>query len=132
MRVRKVPIWAWWGLAVVVVSLPWIGFTAEPQWDRLHLLPFTDPQDTPRDVLINILLFVPFGFWFVAGHGSRQGLARAALAAAAVSLIAETPQLFSTQRNPSATDVVSSIAGAAVGVALRHATARLASPRRTP
>ena len=132
MRVGGVPFWGWWGLAVVIISLPWIGFTATPQWERLHLLPFSDPQDTPRDLAANIALFVPFGFWFAAGERSARAFARAALAAAAVSLFAEAPQLFSTLRNPSATDVVSAMTGAAAGAALRRALGRLAPSRETP
>jgi glycopeptide antibiotics resistance protein len=126
------PIWGWWGLAVVIISLPWIGFTATPQWERLHLLPFTDPEDTTRDLAANIALFVPFGFWFAAGERPRPAFARAALAAAAVSIVAEAPQLFSTLRNPSATDVVSAMTGAAAGAGLRRALDRLAPSRETP
>jgi glycopeptide antibiotics resistance protein len=132
MRVAKVPLWGWWGVAVVIISLPWIGFTATPQWDRLHLLPFTDPEDKPRDLAANIALFVPFGFWFAAGDRTRPAFARAALTAAAVSLVAEAPQLFSTLRNPSATDVVSAMLGSSGGVALRRGLARLAPSRQTP
>ena len=132
MGVAKVPLWGWWAVAVVVISLPWIGFTAKPQWDRLHLLPFTDPEDTPRDLAANIALFVPFGFWFAAPDRSGRALGRAALAAAAVSLVAEAPQLFSTLRNPSATDVVSAMVGSTTGVMLRRGIARLAPSRRRP
>ena len=132
MRLAKIPLWGWWSLAVVVVSLPWIGFTARPQWDRVYVVPFTDPQDKPRDLLSNVAMFVPFGFWFIAGRDSRHGFTRAAVAAAAVSVIAEAPQLFSTLRNPSATDVVSAMVGGAAGVAVRRVVVRLARPRRTP
>jgi glycopeptide antibiotics resistance protein len=119
-------------MAVFIISLPWIGFTAKPQWNRLHLLPFTDPEDTPRDFAANIALFVPFGFWFAAGNRTRPAFARAALTAAAVSLVAEAPQLFSTLRNPSATDVVSAMVGSSAGVALHRGRARLAPSRQTP
>lgn len=132
MRVEKVPLWGWWGLVVVIISLPWIGFTTTPQWDRLHLRPFTDPQDTSRDLAANIALFVPFGVWFAAGDRSRLAFARAALSAAAVSVVAEAPQLFSTLRNPSATDVVSAMVGSTAGVALQRGVARLALSRQTP
>lgn len=119
MRRARIPLWAWWSFLILIVSLPWIGFTPRPQWNRVHPVPFTDPEDTPRDLALNVALFVPFGFWFAGGRRRSQALAQAAVAAAVVSLVAETPQLFSTMRNPSATDVFSAIVGGSAGAALR-------------
>lgn len=105
-----------WLVVIFVVSLPWIGFTPEPQWNRLYWIPFTDPQDKPGDLVANVALFVPFGYWFARDirHRARR-LAYIVLTALAVSVAAETPQLFSTLRNPSATDVCYAVAGACAG-----------------
>lgn len=127
MPLRKVPLWTWWSLGIVAISLPWVGFTTRPQWDRFHPIPFTDPEDSLRDLTLNIAVFVPFGFWFAGGR-ERRSLASTLAAAALVSLTAEAPQLFSTNRNPSATDVVSALTGSAIGAGVR----RLAPPRRAP
>jgi VanZ family protein len=105
---------------IVVVSLPWIGFTTEPQWDRLYWIPFTDPEDKPRDLVTNVALFLPLGYWLARDiRNTVRRLAHIALTAVVVSVAAETPQLFSTLRNPSATDVSYAAAGAVAGGALR-------------
>jgi glycopeptide antibiotics resistance protein len=96
---------------VWVASFP-LGFTPTPQWDRVHLVPFSDPADKVTDLAANLLLFVPFGFSFVRRPGA---LAWLPLAAGVVSAIAEITQLFSTVRYPSGTDVVYAIAGALAG-----------------
>ena len=117
----RVPLWCWWIAVVWALSLPWFGFTPHPQWWRVHWVPFGDPADKLRDLIPNIVLFVPFGYSY-AGRG-RGGIGRrmlgAALAAIAVSLIAETTQLFSTRRYPSATDVWAAWTGTLIGAAWR-------------
>lgn len=123
MRLASIPAWGWWSLVVVAVSLPWFGFTAAPQWHRAHVVPLTDPEDKVTDLLANAALFVPFGFLFASRHHGPAGvvLGSAVLAASAVSVAAEATQLFSTQRNPSATDVVYAIVGCTAGVAAARA-----------
>jgi glycopeptide antibiotics resistance protein len=116
---RGVPLWWWWSALVVLVSAPWIGFTPEPQWDRLNLLPFSDPDDKPRDVIANVLMFVPFGYSYFK-HAQGRRLAATLGMAMLVSVVAEVPQLFSTLRNPSATDVAMALIGASLGAALRR------------
>jgi glycopeptide antibiotics resistance protein len=120
MPAGRVPLWTWWIALVVAVSLPWAGLASEPQWDRLYLLPFSDPEDKPRDLLANVMLFVPFGFSFFTHHRSRPRLLITLAAAVALSICAEAPQLFSTVRNPSATDVTAAVAGALGGALFRR------------
>jgi glycopeptide antibiotics resistance protein len=115
---RGVPLWWWWSGLVLLVSAPWIGFTPEPQWDRLNLIPFGDPADRPRDVIANVLMFVPFGYSCFNHQGHRRLAATLGLAVA-VSVAAEVTQLFSTLRNPSGTDVAMAALGAGVGSACR-------------
>ena len=119
LRVGHLPLWCWWIAVVWIVSLPWSGLTSQPQWSRVHWLPFTDPADDPRDLIANIALFVPFGYSLNAGRRGFQRTAVTLVAAAAVSVSAEATQLFSTVRYPSATDVGAAIAGAAAGVVWR-------------
>ncbi len=108
---RRISLWVWWIALTWLISLPWAGFTLVPQWSRVHWLPFTDPADRPRDFILNVLFFVPFGWSFARDR--RTVLAP--LAAALVSVSAEATQLFGTVRYPSATDVLAAIAGAALG-----------------
>jgi glycopeptide antibiotics resistance protein len=132
-RLQGVPVW-WWIVLVWALSLPWVGFTTEAQWSRVHPIPFTDPADRLQDLAANIALFVPFGYLIVRDRGRRFGIPLAVLAATVVSLSAEATQLFSTRRYPSATDVVAAMAGAAAGAVLasrgrwfRHPGSRTAS-----
>ena len=116
---RRAPLWVWWIPVVVGVSLPVFGFTLQPQWSRVHVVPFSDPEDKPRDTLLNIALFIPFGYLFARGRRMPGALAGAMAAAALLSAGAEATQLFSTERNPSGTDVSMAVAGAAAGSLLR-------------
>jgi glycopeptide antibiotics resistance protein len=112
---RLVRWWVFWLLVVWFVSFPWIGFTAEPQWHRIHWVPFSDPADKFRDIAANILLFLPLGFAVTRRRDWRSGLLMAGVIAGLVSISAEAMQLFSTKRHPSATDVTAGIFGAVVG-----------------
>ena len=106
----RIPLWVWWIPVVLIASFP-LGPTPIPQWDRVHLVPFTDPADKVEDLAVNILLFLPFGYSFARD----RGLAWLPIAAGLVSAIAELTQLFSTVRYPSGTDVFYAVAGAIAG-----------------
>jgi glycopeptide antibiotics resistance protein len=112
---RRVPLWAWWIPVVVGLSLPVFGFTPHPQWGRVHLVPFSDPEDKPRDEIVNIAMFIPLGYLFARGRRLPRALLGAMTVAAIVSVGAEATQLFSVMRNPSGTDVTMAIAGAGLG-----------------
>lgn len=101
----------WWIPVVWLASFP-VGLTDTPQWHRVHPVPFSDPADKLSDLVINLLLFAPFGYSFAR---RPNGLAWLPPAAALVSISAEIPQLFSTIRYPSGTDVVYAMAGALGG-----------------
>jgi len=108
---KRAPLWVWWIPIVWALSFPWSGFTAHPQWSRVHLVPFEDPADRPHDVIANVALFVPFGYSF-----ARRGpWWKAVVVAALVSATAEATQLFGTSRFPSATDVAAGVIGAGLG-----------------
>ena len=106
----RIPLWVWWIPVVLIASFP-LGLTSVPQWDRVHLVPFTDPADKVEDFAVNILLFVPFGYSFAR----NRGLAWLPLAAGLVSAVAELSQLFSTVRYPSGTDLAYAVVGAVIG-----------------
>ena len=112
MRSRSWPLWI---VGIAVASGPWFGIVPRPQWERVTLVPFAGFEDKPRDVLVNFLLFVPLG-WSLAKSGQSRGqIGTAILAAAVVSIGVEIPQLFYRLRDPSATDVVMAMVGAAAG-----------------
>lgn len=112
---RLIRLWLTWFAIVCFVSLPWMGFTTQPQWHRIHWVPFLDPADKVRDFILNTLLFLPFGL--LVGWRGKTGsaLALAGVMAASISIAAEATQLFSTRRFPSATDVAAAVLGAMLG-----------------
>ena len=110
--VRRMPLWFWWVIVIWLVCLPWPGMA--PQADsQVQLVPFTG------DVVANIFLFLPFGYLFAASH-PRRGYALLLATAAAISLTAESLQVLSPARYPSATDVVVNTGGAFLGGWLRR------------
>ena len=67
------------------------------------------------DILLNVALYVPFGYWLTRWAGRRRaGLAVAS--AGVLSLVTEWTQLYSHSRFPSLTDVTCNVFGALVGV----------------
>lgn len=115
---RRIPVWFWWVLVVWLVCFPWPGMTPYAG-HGVQLVPFAGAADRPRDVFVNLLLFLPFGYLFALAHPQRGYLVLVA-SAAAVSLSAEALQLFSPARFPSATDVVVNAAGAFAGGWIRR------------
>lgn len=110
-------LWRWWIVLVFVVSGPWFGVTTSPQWKRVEWMPFTSKENKPRDVIANVLLFVPLGWSFGASRPGRRGAALAIATGFATSLVAESLQVFWILRDPSATDLLTNTCGTALGVA---------------
>jgi glycopeptide antibiotics resistance protein len=108
-------LWKWWFLVVLIISGPWFGFVRQPQWWDVNWVPFADPADKPRDLLQNVLLFVPFGWSYASERVNRTALAGALAWALVVSAFAELTQLFSPARYPSTTDVLMALLGTALG-----------------
>ena len=123
--------WPLWIVVIAIASGPWFGIVSRPQWERVTLIPFHGFEDKPRDVLVNFLLFVPFGWSLVKSAPARGRVGTAILAAALVSIGVEIPQLFYRLRDPSATDVVMAMCGAAAGSVASQAFYRR-DPRGTP
>lgn len=107
--------WPLWVAVIAIASGPWFGIVRHPQWDRVTLVPFHGSEDRPKDMAVNLLLFVPFGWSFAKSRNGRVSTAAAIGAAALVSVAVEIPQLFYKLRDPSATDVVMAMIGSAVG-----------------
>jgi glycopeptide antibiotics resistance protein len=114
----------WWSAVIVGLSLPSFGFTPYPQWDRVHAIPFSDPEDKRRDELVNIGMFIPLGYLFARGRRMPRALVGAMAAAAMVSVAAESTQLFSRSRNPSGTDFTMALVGAALGSLVAYSRRR--------
>lgn len=107
--------WPFWIVVIAVASGPWFGIVSHPQWERVNLIPFRGFEDKPKDVAVNFMLFVPFGWSLAKSLRPRGRLGATILAAALVSTAVEIPQLFYRLRDPSATDVFMAICGALAG-----------------
>ena len=89
---------------------------------RVRLQPLISP-DTGRRISIpdfvqNLLLFVPFGtaaVWALGGDKPIRHIVSVVLLACALSVVAETIQLLTTDRISSLTDVVANTGGALTG-----------------
>lgn len=114
MSGQRLRSWPFWILVVVIASGPWFGVVRQPQWNRVTWIPFRGAEDKPKDVVVNFLMWVPFG-WSFAKSARRHLVLSTVAAAAAVSMAVEVPQLFYRLRDPSATDVFMAMCGAAAG-----------------
>jgi glycopeptide antibiotics resistance protein len=107
--------WPFWIVVIAIASGPWFGVVHDPQWSRVTWIPFQGFEDKPRDMLVNLLLFVPFGWSFAKSRPPSGGVWHTLVAALLVSIAVEIPQLFFRLRDPSATDIVMAVFGAAIG-----------------
>jgi glycopeptide antibiotics resistance protein len=104
-----------WILLICLAVVPWTDLQNHSHWARVQWIPFVTPPIKLADIIVNIVLYVPFGYWFVRWRGRRRaGLAVAS--AAALSLVTEWTQLYSHSRFPSLTDVTCNVIGTLLGV----------------
>ena len=109
--------WHAWIVLIFIGSGPWFGVLREPQWDRVTWIPFTSRNDKATDMIINTLMFLPLGWTFKTPRRGMAGTASVLMMALAVSIGAESMQLFCAGRDPSATDVTMNTVGTLLGAA---------------
>jgi glycopeptide antibiotics resistance protein len=109
--------WQLWVLLIFVGSGPWFGVLSTPQWDHVTWVPFTSPTDKASDMIINTLMLLPLGWTFKTNRRGFAGTATVLLMALAVSIGAESMQLYCARRDPSATDVTMNAVGTLLGAA---------------
>jgi glycopeptide antibiotics resistance protein len=122
-------------IASVVVILmatlmPWSNFVGHAHWTQVQWVPVAASRWQWFDIIGNILLFVPFGFFagccFPEVERAKKIIA-ISIVVAVISTSVETIQVYSHSRFPSTMDIVSNLAGALVGcfVALRWGSTSL-------
>jgi len=106
---------------IALIVLPWGDFQDHTHWSKVGWIPFVSKPVRLRDIVANVLLFMPFGA-AAALSARRAPLMAGALGGATLSLLSETAQLYSHTRFPSATDVIANTVGAAAAALLisRH------------
>ena len=127
-------------LIVMATTMPWSRYVGHPHWRNVEWIPFSY-RFRPEDLLLNVLLFVPFGYSAVStfscdesdedSHGAatrRGGSWIPVTVVAAGCLISASVELFQVYchgRIPTTVDVLSNTLGTYLG-------ARLASMRVPP
>ena len=107
---------ALWTVLIVIVVLPWTSFQDHPHWTRIGWVPFLSGPISVRDILGNVLLYVPWGYAHArAIRGSRAGLWSVAGHALLLSITTEAAQIWSHGRFPTLTDVTCNLVGACAG-----------------
>jgi glycopeptide antibiotics resistance protein len=97
---------------IVLAIVPWWSFRDHSHWDKVEWIPFTSPVFRWRDVVANVLLFVPLGVVVARRSAPQRRVVNAAAIGAALSILAELAQVYSHSRFPTATDVVANVLGA--------------------
>ena len=124
MRRGRWPFALWTGLIVLVV-MPWANFQSHSHWQRVAWIPFVSPPVKFRDVVVNLLLYVPWGYFGARWMRDRSQRVWIIVAlAATLSLSTEASQLYSHGRFPSATDLMCNILGAYAGATFARSRSR--------
>jgi glycopeptide antibiotics resistance protein len=120
--------WLLWIVVIVAIVFPWRDFQNHPHWSKVVWIPFVSRPWRISDAIANVLLYLPFGYWY-ARQSRRHGAGWLAIVLAAVlSFSTEYAQLYSHYRFPSLTDVTCNLLGTYAGLRvakLRHRDARL-------
>ena len=104
-----------WLAVIILVTFSYDLVTMpHPHWRRVAWVPFATGIVRPGDMLLNVLLYVPFGVFFPRRNWSAVALGIPC--AFALSSLLELSQVWSHERFPSATDVAMNVSGAAVGL----------------
>lgn len=105
-----------WIAVILAAVVPWTGFQPHSHWARVGWWPFLSPPVRLRDLVLNLLLYMPFGVFFVRQFPRRGwAVVGALVAGCCLSLATEATQVYSHGRFPTMTDVVMNSAGALVG-----------------
>lgn len=104
-----------WLAAIVAATVPWTDFVGHAHWQKVQWIPFVSPPVSLVDIVVNILLYVPFGYGCIRASAFRGRAWHAVAMAALLSLAIESSQLYSHSRFPSLQDIVCNVAGAWLG-----------------
>jgi glycopeptide antibiotics resistance protein len=118
-------LWLSWIVAILMVGiLPLSNFVGHSHWEYIKWVPTAEQLREPAivldlalDVVGNVLLFVPFGF-FYAGRmqGRLASLVTPMTLALLLSCGIELYQVYCHNRNTSLVDIFDNVLGAYVGL----------------
>jgi glycopeptide antibiotics resistance protein len=99
--------------------MPWKNYVGHSHWDLVTWIPFNDHPFALEDVVANLALFVPFGFFLgrAAPGPLRKKIWGVTIFGSAVfSASVEFFQVYCHNRNPSMTDVCNNVLGGMLGL----------------
>lgn len=109
-----------WTCIVIGGVVPWSTWVGHSHWDRIEWVPFSRAI-RPRDLILNVLFYLPIGWFFVSRRKPTAALspiAWAGLFGLALSTVTEVTQVFGHGRFPTMTDVVTNTSGTLIGAML--------------
>ena len=110
----------WLTAVLLVISLPWPNFDGTPHWNSVQWVPFTHlnwHRAVLAEAALNMLAFVPVGYLSVRSFllCRRHPLLVASFLGFVSSFTIEVYQLFCQDRVPSTSDILTNVAGTAMG-----------------
>ena len=104
-----------WSALILAATVPWTDLVGHTHWRKVQWIPFQSPPVKAVDVVVNVLLYLPFGYTSMRARASRARVWHGVALAFALSLALEWSQLYSHSRFPSLQDVLCNICGAWIG-----------------
>lgn len=116
-------------LILIVSSYPCAEFHTHGHWEKVSWVPFQGVWRSVNlllDAMRNVVLYVPFGFFYAQSHSRKGVVLKVALLAALLSTGCEFFQIFCHGRHPTMTDVSTNLMGGVLGgvIALRYRLGR--------
>jgi glycopeptide antibiotics resistance protein len=104
-----------WSAVILAATVPWTDLVGHTHWGKVQWIPFMSPPVKAFDVIVNVLLYMPFGYAWLRASVFRTCLWQAAGLAFVLSVAVESTQLYSHSRFPSVQDVLCNVCGAWIG-----------------
>lgn len=104
-----------WSAVILATTVPWTDLVGHTHWRKVQWIPFRSPPVKAIDVVVNVLLYVPFGYAWRRASPFRARLWHGVALAFVLSVAVESSQLYSHSRFPSVQDVLCNVCGAWVG-----------------
>lgn len=129
-RLMRLAAWLAWTAVILRITLPFGDLQDHPHWGKVQWIPFVTPPIRLRDIIGNVVLYVPFGYAAARTLAPwiRARVLAVSLLAVLLSFAAETTQLYSHRRFPSSTDIVCNLVGGWCGAHLGYFAFRRLKP----
>jgi glycopeptide antibiotics resistance protein len=106
-----------WTAIILAVTVPWTDLVGHTHWGKVQWIPFVTPPVKLLDIVVNLLLYVPFGYGLIRASPPRVRGWHVVAIAGSLSLAVEWSQLYSHSRFPSTQDLLCNVSGAWAGAA---------------